>query len=106
MDKFRIFVAEHCGPCHVVREMAEKGQVDPKDVEIIDVESDEGFPFIAEYDLQGVPSAYMGKQKCSIQIDKDQNLVRIVCPGSKSGPPSSGEGLESQPLNSEDNGAS
>lgn len=99
MEKTRIFVSEHCGHCQVIKDMVQNGQVDDKDVELIDLETDEGFPYIAEFGLTGVPSAYIGKQKCEIQIDQESNVLRIVCPETPiiEAPPSSDEGQASHP---------
>lgn len=82
--------------------MVQNGQVDDRDIELIDLETDEGFPYIAEFGLTGVPSAYKGKQKCEIQIDQDSNMLRIVCPEvlTTRDPSSSGEGQESPPSTS------
>jgi len=80
MGKIRVFVAKHCRPCHIVKDMVEKGQVSDKDIELIDIESDEGFPYIVEFALSGVPSAYREKQKCEIKIDQEANILHIVCP--------------------------
>jgi hypothetical protein len=96
MGKTRVFVAKHCGPCQIVKEMVERGQINDKDIELIDIESDEGFPYIAEFALSGVPSAYKDKQKCEIKIDQESNILHIVCPEVPTeAPPSSDEGQES-----------
>lgn len=96
MAKTRVFVAKHCGPCHIVKDMVEKGQTSDKDIEIIDIESDEGFPYIVGFALSGVPSAYKEKQKCEIKIDQEANILHIICPDKPTeDPPSSGEGQES-----------
>lgn len=96
MAKTRVFVANHCGPCHIVKDMVEKGQTSEKDVELIDIESEEGFPYIAEFALSGIPSAYKEKQKCEIRIDQEANILHIICPENAiEAPPSSGEGQES-----------
>lgn len=96
MDKTRIFVSKHCAPCQVIKEMVESGQLSDKDVEIVDIESDEGFPYIAEFALSGVPSAYRGREKCELKIDPEHNLLHIICPENPiEVPPSSAEDQES-----------
>lgn len=96
MEKVRVFVSEHCGPCQIVKDMVEKGQVSDE-VELVDIESDEGFPYIKEFALSGVPSAYKGNEKCEIKIDQAANKLHIVCPQATTteAPPSSDEGQES-----------
>ena len=90
-------MAKNCGPCHIVKDMVEKGQVSEQDIEIIDIESDEGFPYIADFALSGVPSAYKDKQKCEIKIDQEANILHIICPEvpTTGDPPSSDEDQES-----------
>jgi len=96
MAKTRVFVAKHCGPCHIVKDMVEKGKASEQEIELIDIESDEGFPYIAEFALSGVPSAYKDKQKCEIKIDQEADILYIICPDNpKEAPPSSDEGQES-----------
>jgi hypothetical protein len=100
MGKTRIFVSKHCGPCQIIKDMVQNGQVDDdKDIELIDLETDEGFPYIAEFGLTGVPSAYKDKQKCEIKIDQDSNILRIICPETPTTGdlPSSDEGQVSPP---------
>lgn len=82
MAKIKLFVANHCLPCEPLKEMAKGGALGD-DVEIIDIESDEGFKKMAELDLDAVPSIYSQGGKCEIKYDKDGNIVDIVCPGSE-----------------------
>jgi hypothetical protein len=97
-------VSEHCGPCQVIKDMVEKGQVSDKEVELVDIESDEGFPYIEEFALSGVPSAYKGKEKCEIKIDQGANKLHIICPAPTiEAPPSSDEDPASHPSASPDN---
>ena len=77
MGKLTIFVAEHCPPCHLLKEIAASGGFG-EEVEVVDVESEEGFPEIAERDLTEIPSAFQGEMKCEIRWS-DTN-VEIVCP--------------------------
>lgn len=86
MAKIRLFVAEHCLPCESLKEMAQNGALGD-DVEIIDIESEEGFnkfneEILSEEDAE-VPSIYSQGGKCEIKYDKDNNIVDIVCPGSE-----------------------
>jgi len=77
--------------------MVENKQIS-EDVELIDIETDEGFPYIAEFALSGVPSAYKGKEKCEIKIDREAKILHIICPEiTTESPPSSGEGQGSPP---------
>lgn len=78
--------------------MVQKGQIADKDVELVYIESDEGFPYIAQFALSGVPSAYRETQKCEIKIDEETEILHIICPEKPiEAPPSSGEGQSSPP---------
>jgi len=80
MAKIRLLVAKHCEPCEPLREMAESGALGDN-VEIIDIESDEGFAKLTDLELTEVPSIYSPGGKCEVKYDKDNNIIDIVCPG-------------------------
>jgi predicted thioredoxin/glutaredoxin len=67
----RVYTAEHCDPCHQVEQMIKDGKVGEA-VEIIDIETEEGFGlFNSEVLSKGdaaVPSAYKDGQICKIHI--------------------------------------
>jgi len=77
MAKLKIFIAKHCLPCQQLKEIAENGGFGD-DVEVIDVESEEGFPKVAEMELMEIPSAYEDGKKCRIKYSGDN--VEIKCP--------------------------
>ncbi|MDD5510832.1 MAG: hypothetical protein PHI12_08480 [Dehalococcoidales bacterium] len=78
----KVYVSEHCGPCKEIRErVAKLGN----DVQIVDIETDEGFAdFTAAVLAKGdgaVPSAYKEGQKCKIMVEEGTQDIQIVCPG-------------------------
>jgi len=79
----KIYTAEHCGPCHLVRELLDKqgNNVDGEDVRLVDVESDDGFQeFKAQILSKGdaaVPSAYKDGEKCQIRIEDE--TLHLIC---------------------------
>jgi hypothetical protein len=80
----KIFSSKHCGPCAKVHEKIEQGKVNaPGPVEIVDVESDEGFKRFSEEVLSKgdgfVPAAFSPAGQCEIGYDEEDNLV-IECP--------------------------
>ena len=81
-EKLKIFIGNHCEPCKEFRELVEEaiknGTLSADEVEFIDIESDEGFPYVAEYELTLVPSVYRGKQQCEIEYEEEK--IKIVCP--------------------------
>ena len=83
--KIKLFVGSHCAPCERVKELVQEGQflVDNEEgmsIEMIDIESDEGFPAILEHNLSGIPSAIdeSGKQ-CRIRVDEESGVVLFEC---------------------------
>lgn len=75
--KVRLFIAGHCVPCHELKELVDAGAL--SDVEVIDIETEEGFSFIEKLGLTGVPSIYTEDgQKCEIKYEDDQ--IDIICP--------------------------
>lgn len=75
MAKLKIFIAKHCAPCQQLKEIAASGGFGD-DVEVIDVESEEGFPKIAEMDLTEIPAAYEDGKKCTIKISGDKAEIK------------------------------
>lgn len=87
-----IYTSEHCRPCREVEELIKEGRFDGE-VELVDIETDEGFERFRKEVLEisdgAVPSAYKEGQRCKIQITEDRNLI-FECP--TDAPPSSDEG--------------
>jgi len=79
MKKVRVFVAEHCEPCIPVKELIENGKIDAE-VELIDIESEEGFKYIEKLNIDGVPSAYQGSERCQMRVDEENQTLNILCP--------------------------
>jgi hypothetical protein len=81
-EKLRIFIGEHCAPCHqfeaMLKEAIQRGDLGANDVEFIDIESEEGFHYLAEYELMSIPSVYKGHQQCEVKYEDDG--VSINCP--------------------------
>lgn len=94
----KIYTAEHCAPCHdVMHRLKEQGhQIDGEAVEIIDVETDEGFAeFSREVLSQGdgaVPWATRDGERCLILHVEDG--IALECPhrGDQEPPPASETG--------------
>ncbi|HUS04450.1 MAG TPA: hypothetical protein VMY79_02880 [Dehalococcoidia bacterium] len=77
MAKLKIFISEHCLPCQQLKEIAKNGGFGD-DVEVIDIETEEGFPKIAEMELVEIPVAYEDGKKCAIKYSNDN--IEIKCP--------------------------
>jgi len=90
----RLYTSKHCGPCHQVEQLVKEGKFGGEsEVEIVDIETDEGFAKFKEEVLDfgegAVPSVYKEGKKCVISITQDNNLL-LECPTND--PPSSDEG--------------
>ena len=79
-NKIRVFVAENCQPCIPIKELINEGKIDA-DVEMIDIESEEGYQYIEKLKLDGVPAAYDGSNPCRMQINEEDGILNIICPG-------------------------
>jgi len=93
-----IYTAEHCVPCKEVERLIKEGKfAGEKEVEVVDIETDEGFKKfkrevmdISDVETQlAVPSAYKDGKKCLIQFDEENDNVLFKCPVGD--PPSSDE---------------
>lgn len=78
----RVFVSDHCAPCQQVKRAIQEGKFQGE-VEMVDIETDEGFIKFKEEVLSlgdgAVPSAYKEGKKCLISIAEDDSLF-INCP--------------------------
>lgn len=76
----KLYVSGSCGPCQQVKKLISEGKFNRDRVDIIDVESDEGFPLIEKLGLTKVPMAMKGTEVCNLSLDEDGTLI-ITCPG-------------------------
>lgn len=97
----KVYVSKHCKPCQEVKKMVEEGRFAAEDVELVDIETDEGFDDfsreVLEHGDAAVPSAYREGQKCKILIDEEQGLV-FNCPSEQDNqqPEDQGKGNSAQ----------
>ncbi|KKM97006.1 hypothetical protein LCGC14_1172400 [marine sediment metagenome] len=84
--KLRVFVAAGCGPCQEVKDAVAAGRFNAEDVDIIDVESKEGFTYIKKFGLTKAPAAFLGKKECELFINREDNSLFIDCPDNKKPP--------------------
>lgn len=59
------------------------GRFNMKEVDLIDIETEEGFPYIEKYGLTQAPSAFLGTKKCEILINREDNSIFFECPTGK-----------------------
>jgi len=80
--KAKVYVGKHCEPCKPVKNLIEKGHFDINgeegDVEMVDIESEEGFVQIFD-GLDGIPAAYKDGKQCKIRIEGD-SILHLECP--------------------------
>lgn len=79
----KVYTSRHCPPCKEVDRLVRSGSFTGEDVELVDIESDEGF---AEFKAEvldigdgAVPSAYKNGHKCEILVTDKDELV-FNCP--------------------------
>jgi len=80
--RIRIYTATHCEPCRKVEELIKEGNLS-EEVELVDIETDEGFLKFKEDVLDHsdgrVPSAYKEGKLCKIGLDEKGKLA-FECP--------------------------
>lgn len=78
-----VFTATDCQPCQIVKELIKEGKIDPKDIDVVDVETDEGFAKFTEVVLSkgdgAVPSAYKNGKECRMVMEGD--ILKFICDG-------------------------
>jgi glutaredoxin len=85
-QKLRVFVSANCGPCQEIKEAINAGRFNAEEVDLIDIETEEGFPWIKKLGLTKAPSAYLGRKECEMFINREDNSLYIDCPTSKKPP--------------------
>jgi len=85
----KVYTSKNCGPCHEIVELIKEGQFQgEEEVELVDIETDEGFAKFTKAVLAhgdgAVPTAYKDGKKCNIRVTEDNMLV-FECP--TDGPP-------------------
>lgn len=87
----KVFTAGHCEPCHEVAKLLKEGKfevdIDDADVDLIDIETEEGFAQVDENNLAGVPAARFQGKECKISIDRDLGILVISCALKVDNPP-------------------
>lgn len=80
MSKTVVYLANHCRPCHEIKKLLEERHFlvngEKGEVELVDIETEEGFKRIFP-ELEGVPSAYQEGKRCSIRIE--ENTLLLEC---------------------------
>ena len=77
-----IFTSKNCPPCQELEEKLEESNLQDE-VELVDIETDEGFLKFKEEVIDhrdgAVPTAYKDGKQCIIGYDEDDKLV-LECP--------------------------
>ena len=81
----RVYHSKHCKPCEIVTKLVKQGRFEGEDeVELVDLETDEGFnqfyKHVLEHRDSAVPSAYKDGARCLIKITEDNDLLIFECP--------------------------
>jgi len=78
----KIFTSKNCPPCQELEEKLKEAHLEDE-VELIDIETDEGFLKFKEEVIDhrdgGVPSAFKDGKQCKIGYDEEDKLV-LECP--------------------------
>lgn len=78
-----VYTAGHCTPCEEIKELLEKGQFlvdgEEESIDLIDIETDEGFDQAQKMELTAVPQAFRDGKQCHIKIDDESHIILIEC---------------------------
>lgn len=89
--KITLYSHSGCKPCQDIKKLVEKGDMDAGDaeeLEIVDIDTDEGFDrfekeVLAKLPEDGsakLPGAYLAGEPCEIKIVDDDKYVIFECP--------------------------
>ena len=90
--KITFYSHSDCKPCEDIKKLVEKGEVDAGDaeeLEIVDIDTDEGFDRFEKEVLSKLPEdgeaplpgAYLAGVACDIKMVDDNKFVIFECPG-------------------------
>lgn len=87
----RVYHSKHCKPCEIVTKLIKQGRFEgEEEVELVDLETEEGFKefynHVLEHRDSAVPSAYKDGERCLIKITEDNDALVFECPGEASTP--------------------
>lgn len=89
-NRLQIFTAPGCAPCEEIKTALAAGRLElegtpvkREDVDLVDVSTDQGYPFLDQLDIHRVPAAYYGIRACEILVDNRTRTVTINCPESE-----------------------
>lgn len=85
-ETIRIFSVAGCAPCEDLEAALEAGNVnvlgvdrESTEVEVIDLTTEEGYPYLDQYPINEIPSAYHGGQPCQILLNNATKTFTIDC---------------------------
>ena len=82
-EAIQVFVSSHCGSCAEVKRILESGQFSQSDgqtVDLIDVDTEEGFDRMQKHGgVVAVPSAFYEGKKCRILKADEMDGLHIDC---------------------------
>ncbi|MDZ4230253.1 MAG: hypothetical protein U1B77_00360, partial [Dehalococcoidales bacterium] len=80
-ELIKVVISGSCEPCQEVKQLISEGRFnkDEGDVDLIDLETEEGFGWMEKLGLTQVPTAYKGKKRCDLRIDDKERLLVIDC---------------------------
>lgn len=82
VEPITVFTAEHCDPCHEIVDLLKKKSFASDvgaPINLIDIESEEGFEHIKDKKVEGVPSAQYKGKSCKLEVDEERRIVLITC---------------------------
>ena len=85
-NKLQIFTAPGCGGCKEVKDAMDSGQLEitgvdvkPEEIEVVDLSSDEGYPYLDKLGIGNVPAAYYAGERCELLVDDETKRVTVKC---------------------------
>lgn len=100
-EPIKVFTAEHCRPCHEMVKLLKGKRVASNvvaPVDLIDIETEEGFKSINDNELPAVPCAKYKGKTCKLEVDEEAGVLLITCDTEEEESP-----IRAEPSEEEDN---
>ena len=80
-EEIKLFVRSGCSACDKIKDIVAKGRFNKPSVDLIDINTPEGEPYLDKLPINKVPVAMKGNKTCELELtsDADGEILLIDC---------------------------
>jgi len=79
--EIKLFITTGCPHCEQIKKIVESGRFNAESIDLIDLSTPEGYPYLEKLPVKRVPTAMKGDKVCELTFTKDQDgeILLIDC---------------------------